>query len=84
MGRLNMRVDDVLKEEANDLFKDLGFDLSTAVVMFLKQSVKEQRLPFQPSKEPIESIIARYESENKLGEVYDSVEDFIGSLDNED
>ena len=38
-------------------------DLSTAVIVFLKQSVRERKLPFQPGNEPREAIIARYEAE---------------------
>jgi addiction module antitoxin, RelB/DinJ family len=84
MARLNMRIDDVLKEEANELFSELGMDLTTAVVIFLKQSVREQRLPFQPSKEPFENVIARYQADEKMGEVYDTVAEFMDSLEDED
>lgn len=64
MARVNVRINDDLKDEANKLFNDLGFDMTTAVTIFLSQSVREQRLPFQPSKEPIESVIARKQALN--------------------
>lgn len=49
MSRLNMRIDDELKEAASELYQALGMDLTTAVTVFLKQSVREGGLPFQPS-----------------------------------
>ena len=34
-------------QQAKDLFADFGLDLSTAIEMFLRQSVREQRIPFE-------------------------------------
>lgn len=53
MSRVNVRVDEKLKEDATELFHELGFDMTTAITTFLCQSVREQRLPFQPSKNPV-------------------------------
>ena len=36
--------------QAKSLFADLGLDLSTAIEMFLRQSVREQRIPFEVSR----------------------------------
>ena len=33
--------------QAKSLFADFGLDLPTAIEMFLRQSVKEQRIPFE-------------------------------------
>lgn len=41
-----MRIDPNLKEKANEVFDDLGLNMSTAVNMFLKAVVREQGLPF--------------------------------------
>ena len=41
-----------LKEEASHLFETLGMNLQTALELFLKQSLREQALPFQPSLIP--------------------------------
>lgn len=38
-SNINVRVDSELKEEAEDLFKDLGLNMSTAITMFLKSAV---------------------------------------------
>ena len=50
-GTFSMRIDPALKQQASQLFNDLGIDLSAAISLFLKQSVAEQGMPFQPSKE---------------------------------
>lgn len=36
MSRLNIRIDDKLKDEANELFSDIGTDMSTAIKVFLR------------------------------------------------
>ncbi|HFL2097236.1 TPA: type II toxin-antitoxin system RelB/DinJ family antitoxin [Streptococcus agalactiae] len=47
MSTIAVRVDDQLKDEATELFQSLGLDMSTAVKMFLIQSVKTQSIPFE-------------------------------------
>lgn len=44
---LQVRVDDSLKDEATQVFEDLGIDISTAVRMFLKRAVMENGIPFR-------------------------------------
>ena len=43
----NINLDTNLKKSAQELFYDLGLDLTTAVTLFLKQSVRQQRIPFE-------------------------------------
>ena len=50
---LQVRIDDTLKNQAAEVFDNLGIDTSTAVRMFLKRVVKENGIPFSmtlPSK----------------------------------
>ena len=44
---LQIRVDSDLRHDADELFARAGLDLSSAVRLFLKQSVIRQRLPFE-------------------------------------
>jgi DNA-damage-inducible protein J len=44
---LQVRVEDSLKDKANQVFEELGIDMSTAVRMFLKRSVMENGIPFK-------------------------------------
>jgi DNA-damage-inducible protein J len=45
---MTVRVDGKIKSDAQKTFAKLGLDLSSAVKLFLHQSVMEQGLPFQP------------------------------------
>ncbi len=47
----NISLDPELKKSAQELFADLGLDLTTAVTLFLKQSVREQAIPFEIKRE---------------------------------
>ena len=47
----NISLDSELKKSAQELFSDFGLDLTTAVTMFLKQAVREQRIPFEIKRE---------------------------------
>lgn len=47
----NINLDPELKKTAQELFNDLGMDLTTAVTLFLKQAVREQAIPFEIKRE---------------------------------
>lgn len=47
----NISLDRDLKKSAQELFSDFGLDLTTAITMFLKQAVREQRIPFEIKRE---------------------------------
>jgi len=46
MAQVNIRIDDTLKEQGEILFSALGMSFSTAVSIFVNQSVREGGLPF--------------------------------------
>ncbi len=46
----NINLDSELKKSAQELFASLGMDLTTAVTVFLTQSVREQAIPFEIRK----------------------------------
>jgi DNA-damage-inducible protein J len=43
-------MDDELKKQAEELFSDLGLSMTTALIAFTKQAVREQRIPFNISR----------------------------------
>lgn len=75
-SRLNIRIDEKLKEQAKEVYSELGMDLTTAVTIFFKQTVRDGALPFQPHLENPDSILAREQAENGEGETSSSVEDW--------
>ena len=49
MTTLNIRIEENIKNKANKTFNKLGLDMSSAVKLFLHQSIKEDGLPFTPT-----------------------------------
>lgn len=47
---VTIRMDKELKKEAEELFDELGLNLSSAINIFIRQAVREQRIPFSITK----------------------------------
>ena len=47
---IQVRVDDELKAKADELFRDLGTDTTTAIRMFLTQALAVNGFPFEIKK----------------------------------
>lgn len=43
---LNIRTDKAVKEAAENIFAELGLNMTTAVNMFLRQTIRENGIPF--------------------------------------
>jgi len=57
----NIKIEEELKKQSQQLFYDLGLDMTTAVNIFLRQAVKEQAIPFRigepvPNAETLEAL----------------------------
>ena len=81
---VTLRVDEELKKQADVLFADLGLSLTTAFNIFLRQSVREQQIPFQvtrntPNAATLAAMAAAEKGEDLYGP-YDSVSDLIEAL----
>ena len=82
---LQTRVDNSVKQEAENLFSSLGLDMTTAIRLFLKQSINQQRLPFDIvlpqysfSKETLAAIDeARKISKDPSAKSYSSVKELL-------
>ena len=68
---VTFRVDEELKKQAEALFSDLGMNLSTAFNIFLRQSVREQQLPFNVSRNvPNAVTLAAMDAAEKDEDIY--------------
>jgi len=47
-SNVNVKIDTAVKETATKLLDRMGIDQTTAIDMFYRQIIAEQRLPFQP------------------------------------
>ena len=62
MTTLSIRIDEKTKSHAFKVLKSIGFDMSSAVKVFLTQVVIEKGLPFTPTRNPKE-IRAKWDRE---------------------
>lgn len=46
---INFKVDEEVKEQAQEIFKEMGLNMTTAFNMFLAKTIQERQLPFQPT-----------------------------------
>lgn len=77
---VTFRVDDELKKQAETLFAELGMNLSTAFNIFLRQSVREQQIPFNVSKNvPNAVTLAAMDAAEKDEDIYGPFDD-VSSL----
>lgn len=87
MANLTMRIDDELKKQAEELFNDLGMNMTTAFTIFAKQAVREQRIPFEIAREvPNADTIAAMEEveqmkkDSLIGRSYTDVDEMMKEL----
>ena len=52
---MNLRIDKELKRQAEELFAELGINTTTAINIFLRQSVRDRGIPFRLSAVPLEA-----------------------------
>ena len=60
---IQIRVDDDLKTKADELFRDLGTDTTTAIRIFLTQAIASNGFPFEIKKVPRNPYVGLNEEE---------------------
>ena len=55
MAQVKILVDDTIKRESERIFDDIGISMSTAINIYLKAVVRENRIPFELSADPFYS-----------------------------
>jgi DNA-damage-inducible protein J len=50
---INIRIDSEVKSKAQKLFSKFGLDMTTAVNLFLRQSIRTKSIPFPISDQPV-------------------------------
>ena len=69
---LNIRTDSQVKEQADTIFKELGLSMSAAVNVFLKQTIRNNGIPFELTldKPNTETVAAMKEADEILNNPY--------------
>ena len=70
MAQISLRVDDELKRDAEKTLNDIGLSMSTAINIFLKTVVRENRIPFELSADPFYSKENMKELERRVHAVH--------------
>lgn len=83
-SNISLRIDENLKKQFDLLCDKLGLSMSTAINIFVKTVVREQRIPFEislntPNKE-LQKAIEDVENGVGLSKKFDNVDDVIKSM----
>ena len=84
---ITIRMDADLKKQVEELYADLGMNLTTAFTIFAKQSVREQKLPFAVSRAyNAETIQALEDARNGIGlsRGFNSISELTEELNTDD
>jgi len=83
---ISIRMDSDLKAQADAMFAEFGISLSTAFNIFIRQSLREGRIPFEislnrPNKETIEAMLeAERIAKDPSLKGYDNMEELFADL----
>jgi DNA-damage-inducible protein J len=84
---INIRMEKKLKEQAENLFSELGMNMTTAFNIFVRQSVRQGKIPFEislntPNDETIEAIqeVQKMKKNRTLGKTYTDVDEMMKEL----
>ena len=83
---LSIRMDRELKEQAENLFSELGMNMTTALNIFVRQSVRQGKIPFEISlnRPNPETLTALREIEDmragRISKQTSSVADFVKEM----
>ncbi len=85
---LNIRIDEDLKKRAEKIFTELGLNMSTALTVFLRQTVRHNGIPFEMRLEtPNAETLAAIEDvrfRRNLKGPFNSVKELMEDLDADD
>lgn len=81
---ISIRLNNDLKRNFDDLCNELGFNMSTAITMFIKAAVREQGIPFALSlndyNKETQKVIKDANEGIGLSKAYNSVDDMMNDI----
>ena len=85
---LNIRIDAELKKQSEEIFNELGLTMSTALTVFLRQTVRSNGIPFEmrlntPNKETL-AAIEDVNFNRNMSKTFNSVKELMEDLDADD
>ena len=80
---MSIRLDSEVKEQAQQVFNNLGMDMTTAINIFLRQAIQYQGLPFDvrldESRKLLE-VLTDLEQNRNMSQSFESVSDLMEDL----
>ena len=87
-SNINIRVDSKVKEEAEELFNKIGINMTTAMNIFLRQSIRYGGIPFEirlnEANEITRAAIDDVENNRNLSKSFDNIKELKEDLNAED
>lgn len=85
---LTIRLDKTIKSQAQRIYSELGVDMTTAINVFLRQSIRSKGFPFDvnlrtPNNETLQAMHDVNEGKNLVGP-FSSVKELMDSLNADD
>ena len=80
---MSIRLDSEVKEQAQQVFNDLGMDMTTAINIFLRQAIQYQGLPFDvrlDENRKLLEVLTDLDQNRNMSQSFESVSDLMEDL----
>ena len=80
---MSIRLDSEVKEQAQQVFSNLGMDMTTAINIFLRQAIQYQGLPFDvrlDENRKLLEVLTDLDQNRNMSKSFESVSDLMEDL----
>ena len=80
---MSIRLDSEVKEQAQQVFSNLGMDMTTAINIFLRQAIQYQGLPFDvrlDENRRLLEVLTNLDQNRNMSQSFESVSDLMEDL----
>lgn len=80
---MSIRLDSEVKEQAQQVFSNLGMDMTTAINIFLRQAIQYQGLPFDvrlDENRKLLQVLTDLDQNRNISQSFESVSDLMEDL----
>ena len=80
---MSIRLDSEVKEQAQQVFSNLGMDMTTAINIFLRQAIQYQGLPFDvrlDENRQLLQVLTDLDQNRNMSQSFESVSDLMEDL----
>jgi addiction module antitoxin, relB/dinJ family len=80
---MSIRLDSEVKEQAQQVFNNLGMDMTTAINIFLRQAIQYQGLPFDvrlDENRKLLEVLRDLNQNRNMSQSFESVSDLMEDL----